>query len=776
MRTRIFGPMLLVVAWAGYFLPLVSHPTEWLYSDYSDQLAEHLPAKLFLHRAYHATGELPLWCPNQFCGQPFVHDLQVGIFYPPNLVMLLLPESALGAALSWLIALHVLLAGLTMFAYARSRGFDTLGAVAAGAGYMFAGKWIMHLFLSGHTITIGLAWLPLVLLYYERALQPGRFRWSVAAGIVFALLLLSTHPQWALYAGVLIGLWVLALGRWAPGRWFLVGVSLVSVAVGLCAIQLLPTLSASGLTTRAGHDALQEWSDFWPNWFFAGALVPYPVIEPPYTWEAYGSCGVLTAMLAIVGAMALPRRERIGVAVVLLWLSAFAAGGGIYVQQIPPFGLFRMPSRMMLLLPLPLAYLAARGVMALATLPLRRVGCLACGLTLVFGLLPGLLRDFWCTYLPSEQGLPNPVCRTYLITLAIIVPAFLASLFAKPSLWRAGFVLLLLALDWYFVSGHPIRTRRGEKIYPMSQSESIVIPRLEADHERWRFLDGDLMTNNTDPQVPLGSAFGIGAPHSLVRGFDTPRGFNPLDVKHYREFLHMICDEPPLVEPLQGFGQPTIANLPVVNRNLFALMGVKYATFPNSFAIDSQLWQPIGTDPAPRSFNHYPGGILILPAHTVYESKLALPRVMLVPQAARLMPGEELARLRTTDFRTLVWLSGSGPVPPPLQVGDTGTATLRSYQPNRIEVELSGINGGVLVVNDVWYPGWECEIDGQAVPIERANHAFRAVALPAGAREAVFRFRPSSYRWGQTVSGVSLLGVVGVGVAWLVIRRRRRIP
>jgi hypothetical protein len=39
----------------------------------------------------------------------------------------------------------------------------------AAVGWMFAGKWMTHLLLAGHTITIGLAWLPLVLLTRGRA-------------------------------------------------------------------------------------------------------------------------------------------------------------------------------------------------------------------------------------------------------------------------------------------------------------------------------------------------------------------------------------------------------------------------------------------------------------------------------------------------------------------------------------------------------------------------------------------------------------------------------
>ena len=81
---------------------------------------------------------------------------------------------------------------------------------------------------------------------------------------------------------------------------------------------------------------------------------------------------------------------------------------------------------------------------------------------------------------------------------------------------------------------------------------------------------------------------------------------------------------------------------------------------------------------------------------------------------------------------------------------------IREYRPNRVTVDLAGGEGGFLVLGDVWFPGWVCRVDGLEVPIHRANHAFRGVAIPSGAKEAEFAFEPRSYRLGWWVSAVSL--------------------
>jgi uncharacterized membrane protein YfhO len=50
----------------------------------------------------------------------------------------------------------------------------------------------------------------------------------------------------------------------------------------------------------------------------------------------------------------------------------------------------------------------------------------------------------------------------------------------------------------------------------------------------------------------------------------------------------------------------------------------------------------------------------------------------------------------------------------------------------------------LLVLHDLYYPGWVVEIDGTAAPILRAGLLFRAVAVPAGSHRVTFRFEPFS--------------------------------
>jgi uncharacterized membrane protein YfhO len=69
------------------------------------------------------------------------------------------------------------------------------------------------------------------------------------------------------------------------------------------------------------------------------------------------------------------------------------------------------------------------------------------------------------------------------------------------------------------------------------------------------------------------------------------------------------------------------------------------------------------------------------------------------------------------------------------------------------------------VLTDQEYPGWSVTVNGARAPVLRANHAFRAVAVPAGESVVVWTYRPLSLWVGAIVSLVTL-GVVVASLWW----------
>ena len=118
-----------------------------------------------------------------------------------------------------------------------------------------------------------------------------------------------------------------------------------------------------------------------------------------------------------------------------------------------------------------------------------------------------------------------------------------------------------------------------------------------------------------------------------------------------------------------------------------------------------------------------------------------------------------LYELRDSRGR-LAWLDGGD---------DTGrSARITAYTANRVTARVESSSGGRLVLTDLDYPGWEVNVDGQAVEPVRVEKMYRGVDVPAGSHEISWVYRPASVRIGAVASVVSLL-LVG---ACLVGRRR----
>jgi hypothetical protein len=85
----------------------------------------------------------------------------------------------------------------------------------------------------------------------------------------------------------------------------------------------------------------------------------------------------------------------------------------------------------------------------------------------------------------------------------------------------------------------------------------------------------------------------------------------------------------------------------------------------------------------------------------------------------------------------------------------------------------------LLVVADVYFPGWEAKVatngqPAQPTPIYRVDRCFRGVALPAGEHQVRLAYRPMSFRAGGTISLAAWILAAMVGLAYTVRRSMRR--
>lgn len=127
-------------------------------------------------------------------------------------------------------------------------------------------------------------------------------------------------------------------------------------------------------------------------------------------------------------------------------------------------------------------------------------------------------------------------------------------------------------------------------------------------------------------------------------------------------------------------------------------------------------------------------------------------------------------------------LATAGSAPPFLEAAGSlpSRQTIGGAPPGRVEhvsesggvlrLELAMANEGLLVVRDVWYPGWTARLDTRIVPIHRADYLFRAVTIPAGTHRLEMRYEPAGWAASWLVSGVGFISVLVLGL-WPSRRR-----
>ena len=113
-------------------------------------------------------------------------------------------------------------------------------------------------------------------------------------------------------------------------------------------------------------------------------------------------------------------------------------------------------------------------------------------------------------------------------------------------------------------------------------------------------------------------------------------------------------------------------------------------------------------------------------------------------------------------------LAGYLPNTPPLS-GDSVTVDTTESNPQRVVLDANLLRPGVVVLADVFYPGWKLTIDDKPATILRANRLMRGAAVPAGKHHLVYTYEPRSFQVGAAISVAGLVVLVGF-TAWSLRR------
>jgi hypothetical protein len=782
--------VLLAVLLAPFFSGLTLLPADTVKSL---PFSEFGRAQIFRH------GHVAQWIPYLFGGMPCYASVMV----TPAYLVSAIATWGLGSVLPVmkdpivLHFLHLLLLGAGSFLYLRRR---RLGWLAAGFGALTLtfSTTLVGLMGAGHTIKLWtVCWMPLALYWLDRLLEERSRRNLAPAALVLGMLFTVKHVQMSwyflLFAGLytLLRLWQMRGGEGRP--WLGAGLralAWVALALGLAAFFLLPVLDYSSLSMRAGTEAAVAGGAYAGSYSFPPADL--------LTWWIPGArgfgggtywgaleytafplyAGALWLPLLVVAFLAKEDRRRLWpwlvpvLLMLLLGLGRFTPLFGALVDWLP--GYAKLRAHMWALAP------AQMGLVFIAALGLDRLLSLAAGL----------------------RGGAGPEAKTRAFT-------------APPTRWALGAALgaLLMAGLFHLAKPDPQkglspgdsyrheldeqrvayylqqqgvqpRTERVEQV--VGQLRATRAAELRGDAARtllfaglaslalWLLLAGVLPLPAlavllgllvAADLLPMGRrtlAFEARRdPQALFRARGALAQLAALPDKHsFRVWPDGVYGTNEAVwhglHSIEGYHGAKPAGIQrVLGEGRVALPGGGSTLHPAWLDLLNVQWVISRQSPPPwlEVAGQHPDGFLL-------RNPGALPRLSF-PATWEALPGEEHFErvMAGLDPRALALVDPAPPLPAGLS---TGEGRIVRYEPDRIELRLTTAGPTLALLSEIWLPrGWRATLDGREVPILRADHLLRAVAVSeAGDHHLILEYRPAAWIWGRWITLLTLAALL----------------
>ena len=776
-----------------------------------------------------ASGELPLWNPHVLGGVAIHANPQVAIFYPPT--YLLLPFHVDGQvnyiALEAYQLLHQVFAGLGMWLLMRSFGVSNLGAFLAALVYTFTGFFTTP---GHHAIVLTASWIPWTLYAVKKAMLATSTVSIGMLALTVSGMALAGHPQVAYYGILLAATFALATGgfkktltRFAPAA---------VLAMGIAAVQLLPTYRLAADSSRAelGYEYASSFA-FSP-YFLAAAFVPRGQVGLPGQVSAaplHVYVGIGTLLLAAIGLTLARERWRLffaASALVALFLS-FGRASPLFdwfYAGMPGFEKFRVPYRLLGVYTLGMAVLAGLGVQVLEEA--RRKTRVRLRGILKVALVTLALLAAWAAYLHTavtEPGALEPaqmerlVGGAYWAVLlgALNVVLLVMVLWRPKERWVVPVIVAITVVDiGAFVKD------RGERPYrSLARAHERAVHRIvRAQGYRSRYVTESNLENYAtihDVDFAGGHAALIDARYAelldlshssanalaLLNAKFIARGAAP---KNYPWCGARFASPLPLLDIPPEIAPATIRLLPPVTASSFRLdwqplarsgrgeielSGVRHRLEPNR-PLDVRFDEPVRIDSFTVRVDPGSGGIRIdtievdLNPLGLKADFLAIDNVKInlhaLPRAYFTVPSPVPSELQTLETLEC-WSVHQGVQVQNPETGEGASgffrkdaAELTRYEPELVELETRSPRDGFAVLTDTFRPGWVADVDGVTSPILRAQWAMRAVAVPAGEHVVTFRYQPPSLRTGAITTAASLFVTLGLLAFPSLFRRSRK--
>jgi hypothetical protein len=161
-----------------------------------------------------------------------------------------------------------------------------------------------------------------------------------------------------------------------------------------------------------------------------------------------------------------------------------------------------------------------------------------------------------------------------------------------------------------------------------------------------------------------------------------------------------------------------------------------------------------------RNRSAMPRAWIVHAAHEGAEG--GLPEALTAPARPAFNPREALWLERGEAEALAPFLLGGAPAP-------SESVTVVRHELRRVELDAVLERPGVVVLAEVFYPGWRLTIDDVEAPIHRVNHLMRGAAVPKGRHRLVYRYEPRSFVIGLSLSAAGAATLTALGA--LMARR-----
>jgi len=138
-------------------------------------------------------------------------------------------------------------------------------------------------------------------------------------------------------------------------------------------------------------------------------------------------------------------------------------------------------------------------------------------------------------------------------------------------------------------------------------------------------------------------------------------------------------------------------------------------------------------------------------------------------------PNEEIEAIGDADLHAVAIVDSSwrDRLQGNLTMSEVGRIELTNYaNPGNIFYESESEESGLAVFSEVYYKTWRAFVDGNEVPIIRANYILRAIEIPAGTHQIEFRCKDQLQANTQMVSVIASIVIVLLIVLLLVFRKK----